>query len=421
MSRAALLFASASALVASPAAAQSLDATIDMVLARSPAVAAAKAREDGAAAAVEQARAERNPTADLQGQIGVGRIDPQGFFALPADNVTPRVAQVGAQWPLFTGGRIGAAVDQARGGLEAARLARRIAARDLRTEVISTYTTALSARERSRAYETMVGSMQELLRQARLMFEVGAATSTDVSEAEARLAEAEVGLAAAKGELAAATARLTQLAGQPIELFPNLPAPPETPETAAAAVDAAIAGNPEIEQARYAAKIASAGERAARSEYLPTVAAYADASSVRDQFFPGYKADSASVGLRAKWTFFSGGRVSSKVDRAAAEARAASLDVQEYEDQLRVAAIQRYSDFQTATAMLLAAEKRAEATQAALRSTRLEVKAGAKPQVALLDAEREAIEAESARIDAAGRRILAAHALRAIAGMDSEG
>lgn len=144
----------------------------------------------------------------------------------------------------------------------------------------------------------------------------------------------------------------------------------------------------------------------------------AEAASIRDQFFPGYKADSASVGVRGRWNFYTGGRTDAKISKAEAGARAASFDALAAEDMLRVDTVQRYQTYQAATAVLAAAEKRAEATAEALRSTRLEVKAGAKPHSALLDAKREAIDGERARIEAAGNRLSAAYSLRAVTGID---
>lgn len=409
----------AAALAAAPAAAETLDQTLAAAFAHSPALEAARARQDAADAGVAQARAEGNPSASVQGQIGYGRIDPRGFFGLQAENVTPRVAQVGAEMPLFTGGRIGAAMAQAQAGREMAAIGTQAAALDLRLQVIGAYTQALAAREQVASYGAMIDTLQEAARHAQLMFKVGSATSTDVAQAQARLAEAEAGRAGAQGSLSEALARLEQLAGKPIAPDAALPPPPVVATSADQAVTLAVAGNPHVAQARKAADMAEAGVRGAKAERMPTVGAYAEASTVRDQFFPGYSADSASVGLRGQWKFFTGGRVGAKVDKAEAEARAAAADARLAEQGVRIAAVQGYQAVQTARAMLAAADQRAAATQEALRSTRLEVKAGAKPQLALLDATREAIAAETARISAQGQLLTAAYTLRSITGVDS--
>ncbi|BBC70986.1 conserved hypothetical protein [Altererythrobacter sp. B11] len=401
-----------------PAAAQSLDEAVAAALAHAPQIAAARAREDAAAAAVDEARAQRMPQAAVEGQIGLGRLDPKGYFGLTADDVTPRSAQASVELPLFTGGRVGAAVQQAEGGSAAARLGTAHAALDLRLQVVDAYTTALSAREQAASYTALRASLAEVLRQARLAFTAGAGTSTEVAQAEARLAEAEAGLAGAEGALAAALGRLERLAGMPIAPQGDLPPPPPTPDTVEAATQMAVAGNPQLEQARRMAEVARKGIAAARAEYLPSVGLYAEAATVRDQFFPGYIADSASVGLRGRWTFFSGGRTGAKVSGAEANARAADADARAAELAVETQAITSFAALRTARLTQEAAARRVAATQEALRGTRLEVQAGAKPQLALLDAEREAIAARVARIEADGRLLLAAYTLRAVAGMD---
>ncbi|MDE8654042.1 TolC family protein [Novosphingobium album (ex Liu et al. 2023)] len=414
----AFLALAGAALPLASASAQSLDQVVAATFAHSPVLTAARAREDAAAAALDQARAERMPLATAQGQIATGYIDPQGFFGLSADDVAPRSAQATVELPLYTGGRVGAAVAQAKGGRALAALATQSAALDLRLQVVRAYTQALAAQEQLRSYDKLVEALAEAVRQAHLTFRAGAGTSTEVAQAEARKAEADAGLAGARGALASAMAQLATLSGGPVQPSGDLPPAPPVPATPDEAVDLATRHNPQVEQARKAADVARAGIAAARAEGLPTVGAFAEAASVRDQFFPGYKADSASVGLRARWTFFSGGRVSAKVNGAEAQARAADADALAAAQMVENQAVQAFAGVTSARAMLAAARARVSATEDALRGTRFEVKAGAKPQLALLDAEREAIAAQTARIEANGRLLVAAYTLRAITGME---
>ena len=419
MRRLALTLALAGAAVpGAPAGAESLDEVLAASLAHSPTLAAARAREDAADAAVDHARALRMPTAQAQGQVGVGRIDPQGFFGLSADDVVPRTAQVTVDLPLYAGGRIDAARVQAEGGRAVAASAAQSAGLALRVEVVRVYSQALAAQEEIRSFAKLQEALGEALRQARLKFEAGEGTSTEIAQARARLAEAEAGLAGAQGTQATALSRLALLAGREVSPSEDLPPPPPLPASAEETVQLALAANPQVEQARAAARIARGAVAAARAEGLPTVGAYAEGASVRDQFFPGYKADSASVGLRASWTFFSGGRVSAQVRQASAEARAAEAEADAAALEVESRARQSFVEVASARAVLAAAEARSAAAQEALRGTRLEVAAGAKPQLALLDAEREAIAAETARIAAESRRLVAAYDLLAVTGSD---
>lgn len=403
-------------LACGPAAAESLDEVVAASLAHSPALAASKAREDSAEASLDEARAQRMPNAQAQGQIGVGRIDPQGFFGLSAADVTPRMAEVTVDLPIYTGGRINAAKLQAEGGRAAAALATQATVLDVRIQVVRAYSQALAAAQEVRSYRKLGEELDETMRQAKLKFSAGEGTSTEVAQANARRAEAQAGLGAAQGSLATAEARLALLVGHQVSPSERMPDAPQVPASVDDAVAQALARNPSAAQARKAADIARAEISAARAEGLPNVGLYAEGASVRDQFFPGYKADSASVGVRASWNFFSGGRVSAKVHRAAANARAADADADAAALEIESQARQSFAAVASARAVLAAAEARSAATQEALRGTRLEVSVGAKPQLALLDAEREAIAADTARINAQGQLLLAAYTLLAVTG-----
>ncbi|BCA59434.1 hypothetical protein HMP06_2203 [Sphingomonas sp. HMP6] len=404
--------------LAMPASAQSLDTVIAESMARSPSLEGARARAESARAGVSAARAERAPSAALEGQIGVGRIDPQGFFGLTADDVVPRSARATVELPLFTGGRINAAIRQATGGAEAADQQVRMTALELRVHVVQAYVRAVAARELIARYDTLNRALDETLRQARLKFKAGEGTSTETAQAEARRAEAEAGLSGAQGQLAGAMAQLETLAGHPVALNGDLPGAPQIPSSRDAAIAMALKGNPAVLAALRQINAARAKSDGVRAERLPTIGAYAEAASVRDQFFPGYKADSASVGLRARWSIFSGGRIGAKASGAAADLRAAQADADDARLVVEQQAVIAFEDVTTARAVLSASEARLTASEAALRGTALEVKAGVKPQLAQLDAVREAIEAQAARAEAGGRVLVAAYRLRAIAGID---
>ncbi|MBR0551278.1 TolC family protein [Stakelama marina] len=411
--------ASALALVAaSPVSAQDLDTTIGLAFENSHTLAAARAREEAAKAGVDAARAERAPSARVEGQIGVGRIDPQGFFGLTADDVTPRSAKATVELPLFTGGRVSAGIAQAQAGAESAALQTQMTALQLRVDVVRAYTDALAAKALADQYGALTDALDEAVRHAKLRFKAGEGTSTEVAQAQARRAEAEAGLAAAQGRIASARTRLEALAGQPVTVESGLPDLPPIPSSTDEAMAGARSNNPRLAQSERAIDAARAGLKAAHAERLPTVGAYAEAASVRDQFFPGYKADSGSVGLRARWDIFTGGRTAAKEKRADAELRAAQADAVAARLAVDQQAVEAFEAVRTAKVVRSAADDRVRAADAALRGTKLEVKAGAKPQLALLDAEREAIEAHASRIKAEGDLLVAAYRLRAVTGMD---
>src|SRR5512137_2278057 len=87
---------------------------LSCLVASPPAVAEADAGAAAAKARVDRARAEGNPLLRVEGSYGAGRIDNGGFFGITADNVNPLAAQATAEMPLYAGGRVAAAVAQAK-------------------------------------------------------------------------------------------------------------------------------------------------------------------------------------------------------------------------------------------------------------------------------------------------------------------
>lgn len=398
------------------ASAQDLAAAITDALANAPALAEASAGEAAASARLDRARAEGNLLLRVEGSYGAGRIDNGGYFGLTADNVTPTALMATAEMPLYAGGRVSAAVAQAKGGVEMARFGAEQARLQTVVNAVSTYTEVFTARKLEARFATLVSALEESERQAGLRFKVGEIASSDVAQARARKAEAQAGFAQAQGRRIAAEAAYERLTGKPAGEMAPLPELPAVPPSLDEATDLARNANPALRQAQSGVDVAKAGARAARAEGLPTVGAFAEAAHVQDQFFPGYRADSVSVGLRGRWTLFAGGRVS-------AQTRAADADVDASEARLRQArlmldgmVIEAWQGLATARQMLEASRLRTEAAAEALRGKRLEAKVGAMPTLAVLDAEREAIEAEAALLQAAAMQTVAAWRLNALTG-----
>lgn len=405
-------------MLAPPALAQDLAAAIADAQASAPTLAEAQAGEAAAGARLDRARAEANPLLRLEGTAGFGRIDNGGFFGITADNVNPLAVQATAEMPLYTGGRIGSAVDQAKGGSTVARLHTEQTRLDVVVQAVAAYAEVLTARQIEQNSDRLVAELTEVERQAGLRFRVGEIASSDLAQARARRAEAEAGQAAAHGRRISAEAAFERLTGKaPGELAP-LPAPPPAPPTLAYALDLAHANNPALKQADQAVVIAEAGRRGAKAEAMPTVGAFAEAAYVRDQFFPGYKANSVAVGVRGRWTLFSGGRNGAQVRGADADLAGAEARARQTRQTLDGMVIDAWQGLDTARRMISASEARVAAANEGLRSTRLEAQVGAKPTLAVLDAEREAAEAQAALLEAQGRRHVAAWRLNALTGFE---
>lgn len=394
MRRLALLLAACA--LGGVARAETVDEAIAAAVARDPDLAAAAAERDAAQARLDQARAASNPTVAISGTIGVGRLDPRGFFGIPAKNVVPRAVQVTAEMPLYTGGRLAAGRVQARAGLAIGNAALAARQRQLELDVASAYADAYAARESRDVALRSAEDMKETERQAGLMFRAGATARTEFLQAQSRRAEAQAAAARAEGDLQSAITRFTALTGLSETAVEAAPASPPRPGTREDAIASALARNPSVLQADAAVVAAQATRQVARAGRAPTVAAFGEASTIRDQFFPDYKADSVTVGVRGRWTLYDGRQTSSKVTEADAQLRAATARARSARRDIEVQTVVAWETLQAAQSQREAAERQRVAAQGALRDARLEVQAGAKSLLALLDAERDTLAAEAA-------------------------
>jgi outer membrane protein len=396
------------------AAALSLPDAITLAQHGNPSLAQSRAEADAAGARLAQARAGRLPSLTLSGAAGTGTTDLGGFFGFGRSDVHPTAAALELRQPLFSGGAVGAAIDRAREGRDAALAQVGGAKALLAAQAADAYVAVLSAQDVLALHEAQVRQMDEIASQAQLRFKGGESVRTDLDQAQARLAEARAGLARAKGDVARARAHFVSVVGVEADGLEGLPAPPVTPAALEDAMAQASQSSPTLLAAQSAARAADAGVRFAEAERLPSLALTATASSARDQFFPGYRADGVTVGVQGRWTLFAGGAINGRVDEARAGASGARSGLDAARAQVREAVVGAWEDVETSRALVAAANDQASAAASALDSVRNEVRVGQKPILDLLDAQREALAARSALIAAKGGSVVAAYRLNAL-------
>ena len=379
-----------------------------------PGLAQAQARSDVADARLAQARAGRLPSLTLSGESGSGTTDLGGFFGFGQSDVSPRAASLQLRQPLFSGGGVSAAIDQAGEGKTAALAQVGGATAALSVEVASAYVGVLTAQDMVALRGAQLAQMETITSQAQLRFKGGEIPRTDLDQATARQAESRAGLARAEGQLARSRAHFVSVVGAEPDGLEAVFAPHAAPPSLDEAIAQAAQSSPMLLAAQAAERAAQAGVRYAKAERLPNLALTATASTARDQFFPGYSADGVTVGVQGRWTLFSGGAVSGRIDEAGAELRAAQAGLTAARAQVREAVIGAWGDVVTARAVMLAATDQAAAAASALDSVRNEVRVGQKPVLDLLDAEREALEAQSALVAARGEVTVSSYRLDAL-------
>jgi len=390
-------YAAMAVMAASPgvAWATSLDDAVALALRSSPETAEARATVEFADARVREAWSAALPQVAVSGAAGHGRTDLGGFFGFGKADVDPRTAQIEVRENIFSGGAVLAGVDQAKQGREAALQMSQSTRARLTARVAEVYGGVLYGMSVFDLATNYLAATDEIARQARLRFNAGEIPRSDLAQADARHAEARAELAKARELLANARAQYRTTIGEEAGQLDPLPAPRTAPTDLDAMISAAEQANPELRAADAGVRAARAALRQAEAERLPSVAVVASAATMRDQFFPGYRADGTTIGIQGHWTLFSGGGVSARIAEARASLRKAEAELIKAQSSVREGVVAAWSAVSSTAAGEDAVEAQVQAEQASLDSIREEVRVGQKATLDRLNAERDLLEAQS--------------------------
>lgn len=330
--------------LASPCAAETLREAIAAAYAGNPQLAEARARQDALAETPNQAQALGRLTADLSGAGGYSRFD----------NGTGGTGAITANLPVWTGGRVPAAVRAATQDAAAGAEAVRDTEAAVLETVVAAYAELLYAQQAVAVAEADIELLAQQVAEARSRFQLGQAARTDVAQFEAQLESARADLAVAESETAAIAAVYRATIGaDPGRLEATPPPPAALPGTVAAARANALAANPVVRRQRLATTAAAARidrERAEGNPNLGIGASYGYAVNDRLAASPNV----ASANLVLRLPLLTGGLVAARVRAARADYRAAGFaTIAAEREAVRLA--------ETAWANLIAAQARAEA------------------------------------------------------------
>ena len=398
-----------------------LEAVVRSALATHPSLDAARARVDAAEAGVGLSRARWRPSVLSQGLV-TRYEEPMvvaplhGFDPMDPPRFERTLVQGHAlvEWTAFDGGARSAGLAGARATLSSTAAALESAEDAVIAEAVSWYLAAATAREVVGAHDEEVRALEGERSRAALLFEQGKAARVEVLRAEAAASRARAARAAARERQLLAIHQLSRLTGLPearlaagVEpLRPGRDAPwaGSLPDRGALLAEA-VGSHPEIERARGRALASAAAIRSARSAYLPTVGLtgrYSAYGSVEITPAPEWNG-----GVVVSWPVLTGGARARAVERAEAEARAASAEAA-----VIVRAVEESVD--RALAALRSAAARVESLEAAVaasaevaRIEALALEAGAGVQTdylaaraALLEVTATLAEARSAAFEA---------------------
>jgi outer membrane protein TolC len=381
-------------------------------------LAEARARQEGAEAAVLSRRVADHPTLAVSGgytrtnhvdEFGVPQPDGRLRVIYPdiPDNIYSRIT---LQWPIYSGGRPDALERAARAEVRATAEDAEVARADLRLEVTRVYWALSTATESVRVLEEALDRAYAHLRDARARFDAGFAPPNEVSSAEAQRARQQLLLIEARNQrlgLVQDLRRLTGIEGDVVAADSLV-----APEGDAAAI-VLPTGTPRAEQRALTERLQAAGERehAVAAGRRPTVSVTAagDYASPNPRIFP--RADtwrtSWDVGIAATWTLWDGGRVAAEAAEVLAASKALRARLADVTALIATDVQQRQLDLESARAALVAAEEGVRSAADARRVVDERFNVGVATSTDVLDAQQALLQAELDRTRARANTRLA--------------
>ncbi|MGE3955170.1 MAG: TolC family protein [Vicinamibacterales bacterium] len=315
--------------------------------------------------------------------------DPLGYF-----HATTSIEQL-----VIDGGARRAAVDQALASKQGAEQGVREAAHALAAGVTEAYGRVLAIQAERKAAAAALDAGREDLARARRRRDAGLATEADVLALAVHVADMEQRVVQADGDTVIARAHVNRLTGAPIDRVFEAVEPAGMVEASLPALTALLAeaeqNRPDLARAEAATRGADSARRAARSAFLPRVAAQAafDVSGTR---FTD-RASSWLVGGEVRWSLALAGAEKAQLTAATAAVTRARAEREDLRAQVQVDVVSAVQRLQTARARQAVGRATVEQARESQRIVRDRYDAGLAPVNDLLRAATAVLDAEARR------------------------
>lgn len=384
-----------------------LDDAVTRALATSHRLAEVRARQEGAAAAVQSRRLADDPAIVVSG--GYTRTNHVEEFGVPQPNGVLRViypdvpdnvfSRVQLQWPIYTGGRTEALERAAAAEVRAVAEDLAAAQADLRLEVTRVYWALITAGEAIRVRDEAIARADTHLRDIRARFDNGLVPPNEVASVEAERAREEMQRIEAQNVRASLLEDLRRLTGIAGDI---IPADRLAESTATEPTSSALQSG-RAETRALAERIAGAVEReaAAAAARRPTVAftGAVDYANPNPRIFPRAAEWQTSweLGVTASWTLWDSGRAAAETAEAVAATKALRARRDEVAALIATEVRQRELDLASARAALVAADQVVRSSAEARRVVGERFTVGVASSTDVLDAQHALLQAELER------------------------
>lgn len=375
-----------------------LDEALEIALKNHPQAAEARENLNRAEAETSMALANYYPQIYIAADWSKGRS-----FLTPIESIRQTEVHTDALYlrqTIYDFGRTAGAVDSARENLAAAAESLAITRQDIAFRLKSAYYLQLAAEKQVAATRETVETREAVFRQAEEFFSQGTRARVEVTRVEANLYAAKTALIRAENNRELARVELANAMG-----VPSLEPRPLLEPVIAAAVpernqlqQEAFANRAELKLLKAAKGSAAASLRIARSGYLPILSGTASAGYADQEFPPGGKVWGVSLNLTVP--LFSG--FSTVAQQKEAVATLGAVEAREDNQKLQIGkeVESAWLGVREATARIASTEREVAAARENRTLATGRYQEGVGNSIEVTDAQSQALDAETAHIQA---------------------
>ena len=376
-----------------------LDEAVTAALKNHPQVVESKENLNGAEARTGQALANYYPQINIAADWSRGR----SFFAVKESvlNADVNTDALYLKQTIYDFGRTAGAVEAARGNSAAAAETLAVTRQDIAFRVRAAYYLLLAAEKQVVAVRETVRGREAVYRQAQEFFNQGIRAKVDVTRAEANMFAARTSLIRAENNLEIARVELANAMGVPSledrTLVEPVTASVAVPERNRVQIEA-FANRAELKRLNALKGAAAANLKTARSGYLPILSGTANVGYADRDFPPG--GNVWAVGLNLTVPLFSGFSTVEQEKEAVASLRAVEAQRNDQKLQIVKDVDSAWLGVREASARILSTEKEEAAARENRTLSMGRYQEGVGNIIEVTDAQSQALDAETAHIQA---------------------
>jgi len=389
----------AALLQAAPAQAIDLIEAYQLALQNDGQLKAARSRADAGREALPQARAALLP--NLSANYSYGRVDQERT----TDGLTSKLdyntrsLNLQATQPLYRKYQF-EQLDEARAKVAGADAQLDVDTQEMGSRVVSAYFDALFQRDRLRLNQAQAASVGAQLRSARMAFEAGTGTRTDIDELQAKLDVLAADEIQVRQAIVTTSEQLQVFTGQPVEALASidvsaLDTAHYEPGELQTWLERVLEASPELRVQKSRVDQTQAEVGMAQAGHHPTldlVVRYTDSLSDTPALVStpgGFEIKSTFVGVQAQLPIFAGGRVNSEVRQAVATAQQARETLAYGRNDVQLKVRKEHGNVREGLARVRALEKALASAEQVVLANRKGVEAGTRTTLDVLNVEQQ--------------------------------